>query len=181
VTERFGGDAVDFATISAAVCAGILVGGLILAVWGGTKRRIVTAMVGLLVSGISVVAMGLCPPGGFVFATGAIFVAGLVISMANGSFSAIMQTVIPKTMQGRVFALTGSAAMSAAPLGLIVGAPISEAFGVHSMYVVSGVAMIALCAFALTMPSVLRFEELGKTAEPPSSVGSPAPSSPEDH
>lgn len=180
VTERFGGDAVDFATISAVVCAGILVGGLILAVWGGTKRRIVTALIGLLISGASVLAMGLCPPDGFVFATAAIFVAGLVISIANGSFSAIMQAAIPKAMQGRVFALTSSAAMSAAPLGLIVGAPISDAFGVHSMYVVSGIAMIALCAFALAMPSVLRFEEHGRT-EASSSSACPVPSSPEDH
>lgn len=179
VTERFGGDAVDFATISAAVCAGILIGGLGLAVWGGTKRRMVTALAALVVAGVAVAVMGLCPPDGFLLAVGAIFVAGIVISMANGSFSAILQTAIPKTMQGRVFALVGSASQSAAPLGLVVGAPISEAFGVQTVYIIGGVAMVALCAYALSMPSVMRFEDRTESGETGTSATGSAPCAPD--
>ena len=159
VTQRFAGGVVEFATLQSAVCVGIVAGGLLLAVWGGTKRRIVTALVALMLAGVGIAAVGLSPPTMFLAAVVAIFVAGFAVAIANGSLNAVLQASIPKGMQGRVFSLLSSMSVSAAPIGLAFGGPLSDAFGAAVVFVLAGVVMAVGGGVALFMPSFMRVED----------------------
>ena len=72
-------------------------GGLLLGAWGGFKRRI---------HGLAGIGLG------------ALLVMGVMNPIANGPFFAILQTVVPPQMQGRVFTTMLSITMGVSPLGL---------------------------------------------------------------
>jgi DHA3 family macrolide efflux protein-like MFS transporter len=55
VKEHFQGDALQFGWMNSVFGIGVIVGGIALGVWGGFKRRIITAMMGLIGIGMSTI------------------------------------------------------------------------------------------------------------------------------
>lgn len=159
VNKYFGGGAPEYATVEAAVGVGVILGGLLLATWGGFKRQVVTAFSGLVALGIGAAAVGLTPATGFGIAIGAFFFMGIVQSIVNGSLGAILQAVVDPGMQGRVFTLTGSAAMAMTPIGLLVAGPLADTLGVQAWYVVGGGLCALMGVVAFFLPSVMKLED----------------------
>jgi MFS family permease len=98
--------------------AGMLVGGIAVGIWGGTRPRIHGIMLGLLFRALWLaiygvvrqpVAMGLALF--FVFSTNA---------LVDASFMSILQLKVPADMQGRVFALLFQMMYVANPLSLLL-------------------------------------------------------------
>lgn len=73
ITERFAGGAAQLAWFQAASAAAILAGGLTLSLWGGFKRRVVTFLLSMALSGMGWVVIGVVPPNGLPVAIGAGF------------------------------------------------------------------------------------------------------------
>jgi DHA3 family macrolide efflux protein-like MFS transporter len=159
VTGHFHGQAFQLAWLESASGIGVLVGGLLLGVWGGFKRRIYTSLLGVFGIGIGTLAMGLLPPSLFPLAVVVMFWMGLSNPIANGPLFASVQAVVDPEMQGRVFALMGSVASGMAPLGLAFAGPIADAWGVQAWFLVGGVVTLIMAVFGLTNPYIRRFEE----------------------
>ena len=160
--EHFGGGAAEFAGFQVSIGLGMVIGGIVLGVWGGFKRRMMTVCFGLAAAGMATLVIGLAPPGWYIVAVLAIFATGIFFSMINGALMAVMQVAIPANMQGRVFALVSSGAMAMTPLGLAVGGPTADLFGPQIWYVVAGV-ITALLGMAVTfVPKAMNLEN-GKT------------------
>ena len=175
VTRHFGGGAIQLAQLESVFGIGVIVGGAVLGVWGGFKRRMVTAMLALLLQGIGFAAIGLLPATGLGAATAAMAFTGLMNPICNGALFAAIQARVPHEMQGRVLSLLASGAAAASPLGLVVAGPLADRFGVPIWYVVAGVVMVAVTLVVTAVPGVLRFE----TGRGPQGDAAPAPGTPQ--
>jgi DHA3 family macrolide efflux protein-like MFS transporter len=158
VTRHFGGGVLQLGWLEASFSAGVIIGGIVLTVWGGFRRRIVTALCGLVGMGIGFTLIGLAPANAFWLALVASVIAGLMNPIVNGSFGAVLQSSITPEMQGRVFALVLSAATAMSPLGLIVAGPVAEVIGVRSWFWISGLICILMALGSFLVPSVMAFE-----------------------
>jgi len=161
VTDHFRGGALELATLQSAEGIGMIVGGLLLGVWGGFRKRILTALAGLVGLGLAIVVIGLTPGNLLVLAVGAMFVTGFMVPIVNGSFFGVMQATVPPAMQGRVLTLTTAGAVTAATLvGLPVAGPVSDMFGVPTWFVVGGVVTALMGVVGLFIPSITEIEAL---------------------
>ena len=143
---------------------GVVAGGLLLGIWGGFKRRIVTSMLGILGIGLATIVFGLTPSGMFAVAVGAMAFLGITNPLVNGPFEALVQTMVPAEMQGRVNALVTSLAGAAAPLGMAVAGPLSDAVDVRVWFVVGGLGCLLMGVLGLCLPTVMHLED-GRMAE----------------
>jgi len=158
VTSHFGGGALQLAQLESVFGVGMVVGGVLLGVWGGFKRRMVTAMLALLLQGIGFAAVGLLPAAGLGAATVAMALIGFTNPICNGALIAAIQARVPHGMQGRVLSLLSSGAAAASPLGLLAAGPLADRFGVPIWYVIAGAVMVAVSLILSAVPGVLRFE-----------------------
>jgi DHA3 family macrolide efflux protein-like MFS transporter len=156
VAGELRGDALQLAWVSAAFGIGSIAGGILLGIWGGTRRRILTVLPGLAGLGVGVVAVGIAPA--YVPALAAMLLVGLVVPFVNGPIQAILQATIAAEYQGRVFTLIGSLAGVTAPLGLLVAAPVAEIAGVRTWFVTGGIVCLAMGIAGFLVPSLLRIE-----------------------
>lgn len=149
ILKHFQGDAQQLGWWQAMFAIGTILGGILLGTWGGFKKRVITAQLGLIVLGIGTTVIGFTPAGLFWLAVAANTLTGLVLPIVNGSYGAILQAVIAPDMQGRVFAFIMSAAMLVSPLGLMIAGPIADAFGIQLWFWVAGVtcALMGLAGF----------------------------------
>jgi len=158
VTEHFHGGASELGWTESCWGIGIVLGGLLLGVWGGFKRRIVTSMVGLVGMGIGCLLFGVAPANAFWLALGGMALAGFMSPLANGPISAIFQSVIPPEMQGRAFTLIGSACSAMSPLGMLIAGPVADTLGVQSWFIICAVTCAALGVYGFTNPVVMEIE-----------------------
>jgi DHA3 family macrolide efflux protein-like MFS transporter len=159
ILQHFRGGAGQLGWWQAMFATGTILGGILLGAWGGFRKRIITAQLGLIVLGIGTTIIGFTPSGLLWLALAANTLTGLVLPITNGSYGAILQSVIAPDMQGRVFAFIMSAAMLVSPLGLVIAGPIADAFGIQLWFWVAGTvcALMGLAGFFL--PEVMRMEE----------------------
>jgi DHA3 family macrolide efflux protein-like MFS transporter len=165
VLERLNGDAAQFGWLSSSFGVGLLAGGLALGAWGGFRKRIVTTLTGMVALGMAVTAVGLTPASAFLWALASMTCFGLIVPIVNGPVYAILQATIAPDYQGRVFSLVTSLSGAAAPLGLIVAAPVAEIVGVGAWYVAGGIACVTMGVAGFFAPALMAIEE-GNTARP---------------
>lgn len=159
VIDHFHGGVGEYAAMEALAGIGMLVGGVLLGVWGGGKRKVVTMLVFTMVLSLAITALGIVPSELLILAFGLSAVVGLSISLLNGSMMAMMQASVPFAMQGRVFALISAGATAMMPAGLLIAGPLADEFSVSIWYLVAGIPMIFLTIAYSTSRSVLRIED----------------------
>jgi len=165
VTDHFQGGALELAWLQSAFGIGFVAGGITLSAWGGFKRRALTGVLGLILSGLGFAGVGLAPANAFWLAVGAIFFGGFMTVIVNGSIFAMLQAVVPPEVQGRVFTvvLSGSGAM--APLGLAIAGPVADLLGERTWFVIAGAAMVTMGVGALFVPAVMQIEDEDRRSE----------------
>lgn len=155
----FGKGPYEVALIESIAGAGMIAGGILLGVWGGSKRQIVTCMAALTICGGGVLMIGFLPPDAYLIAVIATLVLGTSLAIVNGSSMAIMQKGVRADMQGRVFALIASISAGMSPLGLALAAPIAEIVGIQFWFIMGGGVMIAIGVASFFLPLVMRMED----------------------
>jgi MFS transporter, DHA3 family, macrolide efflux protein len=162
VTEHFGGGAFELAWLSSAHGFGFVTGGFLLSLWGGFKRKSVTALLGLVGVGVGSLIFGLVPGSAFGLAIAVMFVRTAMIPMMRSSVMTIFQTFVPPDMQGRVFTLLLSSISLMAPFGLALGGPIAERYGVPTVFVITGIGCLAVSLVWVLSPTILNLEDRTK-------------------
>lgn len=171
VTNHFNGQVGEVAVLESAFGVGMVLGGLILGVWGGFKRRTYTSFMGIIGLGVGVFAVGLVPANAFWLAVVSMFGAAMMIAMANGPLMAVMQSTIAPDMQGRVMTLLNTAAMLMSPIGLMIAGPLSDQIGIQSWYLIGGGACIVLGALCYFIPAIANLEDQAAQAAAPAEAG----------
>jgi DHA3 family macrolide efflux protein-like MFS transporter len=159
IKDYFGKGAIELGWAESAWGIGVVLGGLLLAAWGGFKKKIHTILVGVVGMGLGFVAVGFLPSGWFYIALAMFLFAGLMNPVANSPFMALVQGTVEPGMQGRVFSLMSSMTQGMAPLSLLLAGPLADLFGVRFWYLVGGGGMIFLGLAATTVPGIMHLEE----------------------
>jgi len=179
VTDHFGGGALQLGWMNSAWGVGSLVGGLLLTVWGGFRRRIVTVLMGIIGLGAGVLAVGLTPARAFPLALAAFLFGAVMNSMCNGSAFALLQQVIAPEMQGRVFTLVLSLCNAMTPLSLAIAGPAADALGIRTLYLFGGVAQVLMGLTGFFVPAIMHVEKNHRVHSTPpeeAPAGQPLPS-----
>ena len=123
VLARTGDDPKALGMVQSALGIGGLVGGIVLSIWGGPKRRIHGILIGLILAtmGIMLIGLGQTP----LLWSLAIFFAILSVPIINGSSQAIWQSKVAPDVQGRVFAARGMIAQIGAPVSMLLAGAFS--------------------------------------------------------
>jgi len=158
VSSYFGGDAAQYSMVEVAVGIGIIVGGSILGVWGGFKRKTYTMFLGGLGIGLGMIALGSIPQDGFYYSLPTLFVIGFMVPMVDGSLMAIMQEKIDNEYQGRVFTMFGSILYLSTPVGLAIAGPVSDALGVQFWFVLAGILVLVTMCGGMAFKSLRNIE-----------------------
>lgn len=176
VTKHFGLGALEFGLTDSLFGIGMIIGGVLLSVWGGFKRKILTSMLGIIGLGIGVIAVGMAPSNMFWMALAGMAFMGFMSPITNGPLHAIIQSVVKPEMQGRVMALIGSAATAMTPLSLAVAGPVSDLIGIRTWYIFGGVICLLMGVAALSIPAIMNVESnhQNQAAEPPSTAATAA-------
>jgi len=159
ITEFFNGGAIELAWVQSANGVGMILGGLILGVWGGFKSKINTAFSALFLASIGLLAFSRTPADMLWIGVVSMFVFGFMNSIANSSFFSVLQSLIPHEMQGRVFTLIMSSSVAVSPLGLALAGPIVEVTGLRFWFVISGFVFMIGSLVGFTVPVVRTLEE----------------------
>jgi DHA3 family macrolide efflux protein-like MFS transporter len=159
IAKHFRGSVENLGVWQAMFAIGTILGGILLGTWGGFKKRVVTAQVGLIVLGLSTLLIGFTPSDLLLVALVINTLGGLVLPIVNGSFGAILQSVIAPEMQGRVFAFIMSAATLVSPLGLMIAGPISDLFGVPLWFRIAGITCALMGVAGFFIHEVMQMEE----------------------
>lgn len=125
ILARSGGDEMALASVQAAMGIGGVIGGVILSLWGGTKRKIHLVLGGLALSFFL---------GDFSFAVGRtlpvwIFAglsADFFIPFIVGANRAIWQMKVPPDIQGRVFSVQSMMQEGMMPIGYLMAGPLAD-------------------------------------------------------
>jgi MFS transporter, DHA3 family, macrolide efflux protein len=159
VTKHFGKGALEFGLTDSAWGLGVIAGGILLGVWGGFKRKIITALIGITGLGAGVMIIAFAPSNGFWLALVAMAIIGVMNSMANGPLGALLQSVVRKDMQGRVMSLVNSAATAMTPIGLLIAGPVSDLIGIRTWYWIAGLISLLMGLAGFFIPAVMNVED----------------------
>lgn len=170
VTEHFQKGAMELALIDSVFGVGVIIGGLALSAWGGFKNRMITSLIGLIVSGFAVSAVGLAGPNMYWMALVMIGVFAFFNPMINGPIFAVMQARVEPEIQGRVFSLLTAGAGLASPLGMAIAGPLADATSNQFWFVMGGILTIIAGAVSLFIPTIRQLgeEPVETSAEPDS-------------
>jgi MFS transporter, DHA3 family, macrolide efflux protein len=162
VTQHFNGGVWQLSIAQSASWVGILAGGLVLGVWGGTRRRIYTTLAGITGIAMGVLLQAAAPAQWFFLGVFGFALAGFMIAMANGPLFAILQARVAPEMQGRVFALISTVSSAMVPLSMVVAGPLAEWIGVRTWYWIGGAGILALGVGSFFLRPILNIEEEGQ-------------------
>ncbi len=153
--EYFKGTPVHVSITEIAYASGMLLGGMLLGLFGSYKKRIILITASIFMMGASLTISGLLPPSGFVLFALCCAIMGLSVPFYSGVQTALFQERIKPEYLGRVFSLTGSIMSLAMPVGLILSGLFADRIGVSNWFLISGILIIGI---AITCPfiSVIR-------------------------
>ena len=153
--EHFKGTPVHVSITEIAYASGMLLGGMLLGLFGSYKKRIILITASIFMMGASLTISGLLPPSGFVVFALCCAIMGLSVPFYSGVQTALFQERIKPEYLGRVFSLTGSIMSLAMPVGLILSGLFADRIGVSNWFLISGILIIGI---AITCPfiSVIR-------------------------
>jgi DHA3 family macrolide efflux protein-like MFS transporter len=112
-------------SVQSAMGIGGVVGGLLLSIWGGPRRRVHGVLLGMVFSSLMgqlVLGFGASP---LVWAVGAFFTA-FFIPIINGSNQSIWQAKVAPDVQGRVFATRRLIAQISWPMTTLLAGPLAD-------------------------------------------------------
>lgn len=159
VKNHFNGGAIQLAWFEMAVGIGMIVGSVVLGVWGGFKRRMTTMALGLVGMALAVTVLAWVSGSGLWWAIGAMALIGLTQPLTNGPLFAILQSTVPAELQGRIMGLMGSMSGLVAPVGLALAGPASDYFGLQIWFRVAVVIMWALVPLIMFWSTLRNLED----------------------
>jgi DHA3 family macrolide efflux protein-like MFS transporter len=170
VKNHFGGSAFHLGWMTLSYGLGMTLGGLSLSIWGGFNRRILTTITAFICIGVGDVVLGLTPSSMFYLALGTQVWVGFMVSFANASFGAILQSTVEPGMQGRVFSLSGSVSQAVVPVSLMIAGPVADWLGIQFWILIAGIACTIMGFVMFGIPAVMNIEEGNKHVSSGSSV-----------
>jgi MFS family permease len=125
ILARTGNSELILGSVRSVMGIGSVIGGLLLSLWGGPKRRVYGVIFGCALAGLlGQVLLGLGRSFPIWAVTG--FLGALISPTVNASSQAIWQSKVPPDLQGRVFSVRLMMAQLGAPLSMLLAGPLAD-------------------------------------------------------
>jgi MFS transporter, DHA3 family, macrolide efflux protein len=155
VTRTFGDEVWKLTTNEVFWAAGMLAGGLAMAVLGPRVTNRVALIVGTtFAAGVFTAGLGLATNMWVFFVLG--LLVGTTFTLMSAPSMAILQETVEPEMQGRVFGFVGIVMTVAMPLSMVVFGPLADRVSVQVLLIVAGALLAAFVAVVLAVPSARR-------------------------
>ncbi|HYE12414.1 MAG TPA: MFS transporter [Patescibacteria group bacterium] len=160
VTRTFGDDVWRLTAIEITFSIGMILGGVIMASWGGFKNRIHTMMFSCFMVGICTFALGVA----HIFWLYLMFmvITGISIPFFNTPSMVLLQEKVEPDFLGRVFGVMGMISSSMMPLGMLVFGPIADVVRIEWLLIGTGFLLFIQSFFLIGSKDLL---EAGKPKE----------------
>ena len=119
VLARSGNDAAVLGLVRSSGSVGYVVGGLLMSIWKGPRRRINGVVLGFITEGMLgalVLGLGRNAPAWMI----GFFIAGLAITVVNTLYIAILQAKVAPDLQGRIFGIEYLITTASFPIGQLI-------------------------------------------------------------
>jgi DHA3 family macrolide efflux protein-like MFS transporter len=157
VARNFGDDVWRLTAIEMTFSIGMMLGGILIATWGGFKNRTYTMSLSCALCGILAVGLGLAP--NFWLYLAIMAAMGLSFPLWNAPFMVILQTTVETAFMGRALSVFSMVSSTMMPLGMLVFGPLADTVSINMLLVGTG-SVITLLAIPLITSKTLR--EAGK-------------------
>lgn len=157
VTRSFGEDVWRLTAIEIAFSIGMMLGGGLLAAWGGFANRIHTMTLSCLVFGVCTLLFGIVPS--FWIYLAVMGIAGISMPLYNTPATVLLQEKVSADMLGRVFGIMGMITSSIMPIGMLVFGPLADLMPIEMLLIMTGVLLFML---SFSLIGSRRLVEAGK-------------------
>ncbi len=160
VVRSFGNDVWRLTAIEITFSVGMMLGGFLMASWGGFKNKIHSmAMAGFAI-GIFTIALGAVP----VFWLYLLFMVltGLAIPVFSTPATVLLQEKVEEDYMGRVFGVYGMISSAMMPLGMLAFGPVSDYVRIEWLLLGTGALVLVQNVFMLGSKALL---QAGKPVE----------------
>jgi DHA3 family macrolide efflux protein-like MFS transporter len=150
VHTHYMGEAWHNGVVEFAFSGGLLVSSLIVGIYGCMKKRFLMVSLFISLLGAASFIGGVLPPEGFWGFVVCCSLMGASGTCMNVPVTVYIQEAIAPEMLGKVFSLLTTTVTLATPIGLVLAGPLSEAAGVDTWFLWSGLALVGvgiLCYF----------------------------------
>lgn len=140
VTRTFSNEVWRLTAIEMSFFVGMMLGGAVIAQWGGFRRKGATIALSISLFGVIGVLLGL--PQNFVIYNLWMFAAGLVMPMLNAPTMTLLQTSVEPNYLGRIMSLMTVISTSVMPLGMLLFGPMADRIDIEVILFVTGALMV---------------------------------------
>jgi len=165
VARTFGDEVWKLTVLEISFSVGMVLGGVVIAIWGGTRNKITMIVVSSVLFGVLSIALGLSTNLWVFF--GFMFLVGLAVPFFSTPSMTLLQETVEPERQGRVFGFVGIVMAVAMPLGMIVFGPLADQFSVELLLVIAGVTTFIVVGIATVTPSGRRAIAAARVASGP--------------
>ncbi|MBR6748521.1 MAG: MFS transporter [Clostridia bacterium] len=159
VTSVFGGGVMELSWITAACGLGLVSGGVIMGLWGGCKRNLVTSGIGWGGVGVCYAAIFFLPVTNIWWLVAALYIANIFMAIGCAGLDAFYETKVPQEYHGRVFSVISTIDNTTIPIGLLVAAIFGELVPIRLWYLITGKLHVGLFLFWMGSRELKRAEE----------------------
>lgn len=145
VTRSFGGGVWRLTAIEIAFSIGMLLGGGIIASWGGFQNKVHTMTFTSLLMGACTIALGIVPFFWLYLIFMAVF--GVAMPIFNTPTTVLLQEKVEKNYLGRVFGVFGMISTSMMPIGMLIFGPIADVIKIEWLLIGTGLLILIVGIF----------------------------------
>ncbi len=164
VTKHFHADSFYLAWLRIALGGGLLIGGVALSFWKGFSTRMLVLPIGVIGMGVGMLLIGFSPSWAILMAIAGMALAGVSMSLINGTVMSMLQGAIAPEMQGRVFSVLQSTSMAAMPLGLLCAGFVADRWSPQLWINSTGSINLLIGIGIFFIPAILQFGSHVKVA-----------------
>jgi DHA3 family macrolide efflux protein-like MFS transporter len=157
VTRDFGTEVWRLTALEMTFSIGMMLGGILIGLWGGFKNRVYTMTLSFLLYGIGVLGLGLAR--NFWIYLGIMALIGISMPIFNTPVMVLLQTTVDPAYMGRVFSVIGMVSTSMMPVGMLVFGPIADKVAIDVLLIGTGIALMLL---AIPFAANKTLREIGK-------------------
>ncbi len=172
VVREFGDEVWKLTVNELAFSVGMLVGGVVIAAWGGLKNRVVMVLVSSVLFGVLSIALGLSTDMWVFFAF--MLLVGLAVPFFSTPATTLLQERVEPEFQGRVFGFVGVIMATAMPIGMVVFGPLADVVPVQWVLIGAGLVTLVVVGVAAVVPSGRRALAIGAEEPPQHDIDMPA-------
>lgn len=147
VSRSFGNDVWRLTAVEITFSMGMMLGGIIMAYWGGFKNKIYTMTMASLIIGISTFTLGFIS----IFSIYLIFMSlvGIAMPIFNTPSMVLLQEKVEGDFLGRVFGVLAMISSVMMPMGMLLFGPLSDIIKIEWLLMITGLMMFIQSFFLI--------------------------------